>query len=354
MARILSEVIQPPPFYHPAAANVWIDVHKGIRDIQPRFLIGSNGQCQAFVPLVLWRRSWKQAAQRVLLPVGHDDFDYNEPLVIAGGEAFDWSNFWSAMLSECRKTYGHEYDRIELKGVRGIYVAGHSFFTEKEECPLLDLSRLSDAGECMRTLSGGERRELERRKRNLQAIGEVSHHVYDAAEDHQAAGALIKMLDAHRRRWPKAYKADGFHRKLLLQLMPAGLLHFSELRLANKAISWRFAFKDRQTFYSYMPAFDVEWMQYSPGTLHLLENIKWAIQHKYATFDFLRGREKYKDSWSSGVISLFSGQEAGSRSLNRARTAAAGLFTKLSMLRLKLTDRKRPLGETRGTRLLGI
>ncbi len=56
----------------------------------------------------------------------------------------------------------------------------------------------------------------------------------------------------------------------------------------------------RKTFNAYQTGFDQHYAKVSPGKASILLGIQDAIELGFATFDFLRGEEHYKDSYAGG------------------------------------------------------
>ena len=56
----------------------------------------------------------------------------------------------------------------------------------------------------------------------------------------------------------------------------------------------------RKTFNAYQTGFDQRYAKVSPGKASILLGIQDAIELGFATFDFLRGEEHYKDSYAGG------------------------------------------------------
>lgn len=46
-------------FFHPALARAWVDTYLPLQDMRPLFAVVENGGTTAVLPLVLWRRNWK-------------------------------------------------------------------------------------------------------------------------------------------------------------------------------------------------------------------------------------------------------------------------------------------------------
>ena len=69
-------------FFHPALCTAWIDTYRPIRNLQPLFCIAKQEHTTIFLPLVLWKKNWKNAFQKIVISVGYSDFDYHDALIV--------------------------------------------------------------------------------------------------------------------------------------------------------------------------------------------------------------------------------------------------------------------------------
>lgn len=291
-------------FFHPALARAWVETYLPLRDIKPLFLVARHDDVTVFFPLILWRRNWKNAFLREIIPLGYSDFDYHDPLIIGTLDAFHRAVFWNALLDGLHKL-GVSFDRIQLDGVRDDLVKNDRLgWLEDEICPYCDISSFSSPDLFLPSLVKSLRGDLRRQVRRLEEHGDLTCHVYSCGDVDGALVALEQFLRVHAERWPKAYKALFFHENLIRRGIPAGVVHFSELRLNNKAISWHLGFVNRQRFYYYLPASELNWARYSPSKVHLLKCAEEAIRLKLSVYDHLRGVENYKGSWTDSFTQL--------------------------------------------------
>lgn len=306
-------------FFHPALAMAWIDTYLPLRDMQPRFLVAHSGSADVFLPLVRWRRNWRNAFQRLWVPVGYSDYDYHDPLSSEALDATGWASFWSAFLKECASRWRDDFDEILVPGIRDGCSGTGSEWTEAGVCPLSDLSECQSIADFTRRLRKSLRGDLGRQQRRLEQLGPVTYVVARGDDVEQAVASVTSLLEHHARRWPNAYKPPGLHRRLVSDALAAGVLHMSELRLSSRAISWHLGFIWRGRYYYYLPAMDPEYAQYSPGKLHLLKCVEDAIRLRLRIFDHLRGVESYKNGWCDQVTTLKALRHAGQRPMNSAR-----------------------------------
>lgn len=291
-------------FAQPSLARAWIETYRPLRNIQPRFIIASREGCEVFLPLVLWRRNWKNGWVRVLLPLGHGDFDYHDPLVVGKWNNSEQTLYWKEIVNHIGTRFGREFDRLEISGIHGQGNADG--WIASDTCPYCDLLPFSDLAGFLSTVHKSLRNDLSRQQRRLSARGAVRMHIYHNSDTAGILCALETFLKHHNRRWPNAYKAPHLHMNLVKRTAVENILHFSELRLDEKAISWHLGFVSRETFYYYMPAYDVDYRDFSPGKIHLLYCVGDALSRGLSSFDHLRGEENYKNGWATQVDRLHS------------------------------------------------
>lgn len=291
-------------FAHPALAKAWVQTYLPMRDLRPLFLICTWAETTVFLPLVLWRKNWKHLWQRELLPLGGADFDYHDPLVAGPGASLPWAEFWALLPTELARL-GLPWDRINIAGISGSLAVNGAGWQADEECPRLDLSHFTSPDQLLPTLGQSLRGDLKRQMRRLSEQGDVDLHVYGAGDLPQGLASLPDFLLNHSLRWPQAYKAPRFHENLLACGLPKDIVHFSELRLDHRPISWHLGFVDGCRYYYYLPAIDPKFAKFSPGKVHLLKCVEEAIRMRLSLFDHLRGREPYKADWANSSKKLY-------------------------------------------------
>lgn len=285
-------------FFHPSLSMAWIETYLKLRDIKPLFYLLSWDEKEVLMPLVFWKKNWKHLRQKAIKPIGHNDFDYADPLTNSSLTASEWNKVWGLILNDIKQT--QKYDKIAIRNIHQECSGNDYSWSAEEFCPFIDLKAFSTLSDFFNSLPGKQAKELRRRYRRLNEIGKVELHHFTATEVQEALGELTQMLQAHSMHWPKAYKAPGLHSNLVKKGLEAGTLHFSVLKLDGNTISWRIGFMQGKRYYSYMPAYLQLYANYSPGKLHQIECIGYAIEHGCHVFDMLRGNEAYKSEWASG------------------------------------------------------
>ena len=91
-------------FFHPSLVKAWIDTYLPLRELTPIFVWGKcvDGN-EIFLPLVLWKKNWKNAFLKTIVPVGYSDYDYHEPIFKENIVEFEL--FWKELLSFLQNHY---------------------------------------------------------------------------------------------------------------------------------------------------------------------------------------------------------------------------------------------------------
>ena len=294
-------------FFHPALVKAWVETYLPLRRLEPRFLVARQGESTVFLPLVLWRRNWKNAWQRLLIPAGYSDFDYHDPIRVGPANGSRLGDFWSAFIGEISAgTETKNVDRLLLPGLRTGATADGSLVETGETCLACQLEDYPNSEAFLSSLKRSVRHAIRRQIRRMNEQGPLHYRVYDADQEDSAMNALPLFLKAHARRWPRAYRAPGLHAALLREGLRAGVAHFSELRVGDQPISWRFVFFYKRRLYSYISAFLENYAILSPSTVHRFFCLQYALEKKKALiYDLLRGDENYKHDWADHSVPLY-------------------------------------------------
>lgn len=290
-------------FFHPALVKAWVETYIPLWNISPFFLIARHGDMTVFLPLVLWKRNWKNAFLREIIPVGYSNFDYHDPIIVGPTDAFKPDFFWSSLFKQLDRI-DVRFDTINITGIRSQYAGSGQEWEKDEICPYCDIACFRNPEDFLPTLKSSLRGDLRRQIRRLEEQGSLSYHVYTSNELPDSLAALPEFLDLHAQRWPNAYKAPDFHENLLRHSLKEGIVHFSELRLDDKPISWHLGFVDSDRFYYYLPAINPAFAKLSPGKVHLLKCVEEAIRLNLSVYDHLRGEESYKSGWTDETEQL--------------------------------------------------
>lgn len=305
-------------FNHPALGMAWIECYRKLRQIHPLFCIARSKDNLVFLPLVVWKKNWKNSFQTWIIPVGYSEYDYHDPIVTGSG-SLDWNQIYCRCLEALHGT--QIFDQIHLHGIRQP-LEDTGWEKEAEYCPYADLTSLSGMNDIQKSLRGSLRGDLNRQMRKLEQLGPISLHFIRETGGNVLTEILPKFLELHRARWPYAYKAEGFHRLVLEKGLPAGIVDFSELKVEAETISWHLGFKDSDRYYYYMPVINPAYSNYSPGKVHLLYLMNESVNNKQRVFDHLRGSESYKSGWTQQVMPLYAYSEMSAKLSSRIKVTS--------------------------------
>lgn len=301
---IYNNADNPNVFMHPALGMAWLKVYRQLRSLEPYFIIAKKGNSQVFFPLLLWNLSGKSAFLKKMIPVGFSDFDYTGPIYrnLTGRE--DRQNFWDELTRIVTlENVLKKFDQVEFTGIRDRFKLS-GFKVIEERCPKINLVSMENCEFFVSTIPVKLRKDLNRRRNRLEEKGAVEFMVLSSMKEIKKSFPLF--MKWHALKWPEAYKAPGLYEKVVQDSLNAGILNYSVLTLDKNPISIRMGFFNKDTFYSYIPVYDPQYAQYSPGKMHLLHCICWAIEHRLTIFDHLRGEEPYKTEWAHGSYPIYS------------------------------------------------
>lgn len=316
-------------FFHPALVKAWTDTYRKVRDISPMYCVAEADGVVVFLPLVLWKRNWKNAFLRMLVPAGYSDYDYHDPIVTATVTKEFMGSFWQMLEERLYKVEAKHYDRLEIIGIRGHEMSDGYWQKSSEQSFYNVLTGYSSYKEFISGIPKSLRQDIGRRKRRLAEEGALFYKVHSTDETQNALLELDAMLEAHRKRRPLSYKASGFHHALMKNGLPSNLIHFSVLTLNGKAISWRLGFQYKKHFYSYMPAFLNKFSRFSPSKVHLAYTIEDAFKSGIRIFDHLRGAHGYKNEWMTQSLDLYSYSFDSNKTMSILRLQMAGYLRKM-------------------------
>jgi len=277
-------------FFHPDIAKVWIDTYMPIRDIKPMFCIAKYKNTTIFMPLVLWKKNWKNAFIKSIIPIGYSDYDYHDPIVV--GDEIDMNLFWKKLIENINRNFS--YDEFLIDGIYSKKLVNNNLFFINEVAPYIDLRYFNTFDDFLSSLKSKARNDYKRQLKRLSEVGNIEYKSLTCASKEEALKELDNMLYFHSKRWPNAYKPPKYHFNLIDRLLEKKLLYFSILQLNDTTISWNLSFIYKKKFYFYMPAYNEKYHKYSPGKLIMLLSLKDSIEKNFLIYDLLKGAENYK------------------------------------------------------------
>lgn len=178
--------------------------------------------------------------------------------------------------------------------------------TYTEPCPYLPLP---DSWEVLRQQLGKNMRyNLGRYKRKLEKLfpGAVEFQLVKTEE--QLNKTIPKLYEYHNliqeakndlRGIFEDESVAGFHNEFSQAALSSGNLRLYSLSVENEIIATLYCYIYGDTILFYQTGYNPEWQQYSPGRLLMAHVIESSINEGAKEFDFLRGDEDYKSSWTT-------------------------------------------------------
>lgn len=280
-------------FFHPLLAKIWVKTYRPLRNISPVFVWADNGQGNTVImPMAIWKRNWKNAFIKTIVPLGHSDYDYHDPIFLKRPSDEEYDSYWDALLN---KLAAFGADEIAIDGM--VRTSHHREWEETEICPGLNLEEIHNADDLLKFLKPNLRMNIKRRTKRLGEMGELTLREYKSWVE--ASGFFETFMKAHSEHWPNAYKAPGFHRNILQYGLPTDIVTFSALCIGERPVAGHLGFRFRGRFYYYMTAFDRDLSKLAPASIHLFKLIEDSIGRGLKVYDHLRGDETYKGGWSN-------------------------------------------------------
>ena len=161
-------------FFHPTMVKIWLDTYIPLRKLTPLFVWGeSTDGNKVLLPLVMWKKDWKGAYMRSIIPVGYSDYDYHDPLFLNSPNEEELSSFWDELLI---LLHTYSADEILLEGFRDMCVVTKNEWAQDEICPSLDLTKIPSEESLMAFFSTKLRGDIRRQIRRLGEMGTLRFH----------------------------------------------------------------------------------------------------------------------------------------------------------------------------------
>ncbi|MFQ6121876.1 MAG: GNAT family N-acetyltransferase [Dehalococcoidales bacterium] len=245
---------------------------------------------------------------------GTDVCDYMDFVAAPGMEG----HFFDALLDDLRQR-GINY--LDLRSLRpdstvithlvgvarnqGCEVSCHGAGVSVE----LDLPSTWD--EYLGILTGKQRREIRRKLRRLEEMGNIDYHVIeDKAAVHDVMDTFLKLFSGSRQ--DKAVfmteRRESFFRAMTETMAEVKLLKLGILELGTLPVAMVTCFDYNDGVYLYNSGYDPQYRSLSVGLLSKALCIKDSIGKGRKRFDFLKGAEAYKYHLGGKEIPLYNCQ----------------------------------------------
>lgn len=175
----------------------------------------------------------------------------------------------------------------------------------------INLSRTFE--EYFKTLSRDKRNKFRRYKKHLSGQFEVA--LVDSIDKNNLDKNFDCFINLHQKRWNKKGE-DGsfslkrtnfndFHREIVHQFFEKKWLQLSFLEVKDEIVSGQYNYIYNNVLYNYSIGFNPDWYEQRVGTILQLLVIEKCFAMGFTEFDFLRGEEAYKFSWTKTVRKNF-------------------------------------------------
>lgn len=303
--RLVARSPMPSPFMRWAWHRAWADSAPR-HELEEAFavvLYGPRGSVEGLVPMALrqvrFRRTSARALGWAIDGVGAPDhldipllagtaLDAALPLM----EALSWDVLVLGSVAADAPGVLELSNALERRGL-----SVHRSATEP--CPYLDLPSTWDA--YLASLPPSRRQTIRRKERVLQREHAMS--VTDYAPERLDEGwHLLQTL--HAQRWNGAGvlgdpRLNSLLRRFTSELASRNEVWLTTLDIDGVPVAGWYGFTWNDTVYFYQSGRDPDWESASVGSVLTGQMIRRAIERGYTRFDFLRGREAYKLSWTS-------------------------------------------------------
>ena len=295
----------PSPFMRWAWHQAWADSAPP-PELDAAFVVevhGPEGTVEALIPMSLrqmrFRRTRTKALGWAIDGVGAPDH-LDAPVVpgtsldavLSAVEDLPWDVMVLAHVASDAPGVAQLSDALRR---RGLSVRR----TATEPCPYLDLPE--DWDSYLAARSSSRRETIRRKERRLRREHRVS--VTDYVPERLDDGwRLLQTL--HAQRWDGGGvladpRLNDLLRRFTSELAGRDEVWLTTLDVDDVAVAAWYGFAWNDTVFFYQSGRDPRWEPASVGLVLMATMIRRAIDRGYRRFDFLRGREAYKLTWTS-------------------------------------------------------
>jgi CelD/BcsL family acetyltransferase involved in cellulose biosynthesis len=199
------------------------------------------------------------------------------------------------------------------------------------------------------------RGKLERTRRRLEELGEVSFEMGDGGEDLDRLLSEIYRVEASGWKGTRGTaiasrpETERFYREVARWARDRGVLRLSVLRLDGVVIAGEIALHEAGHHLGLKAGFDGALARFGPGMLLLRDLIREDFERGLTTFEFLGDEAEWKERWSTGRREVVRVQAFAPSALGVAHFSAYRYGRPAAFRARALVDRIRERGRrTRG------
>ena len=169
----------------------------------------------------------------------------------------------------------------------------YKILTKEETAPVLVLSPDYSYEVIEKKWSRSHRGDIRRQKKRISELGKTKF-VVESSKD-EIKKYFSHFYSLYSQKWGGEDKSsEKFFFDLALNHR---LSVFSYYSVNGSPVAYHLGFKSKKKFYYYMPGFEGEFQNYSPGKILTSLLLEKACEDKIPYFDFLLGSEPYKYNW---------------------------------------------------------
>lgn len=159
--------------------------------------------------------------------------------------------------------------------------------------------------EYQNSMSKKLRKNIQYSIRSMEKRGALDLQQMDS--ETESTKMLEEFFALHQKRWQamkvksafSQQKNRAFFSEITKNMSGKDWIDFSVLKWNNRTIAMHFGYRYNKTFYYYIPTFDYDYRKYSPGSILVYKLLEDSFSRKLKLFDFLRGKEPYKELWAN-------------------------------------------------------
>lgn len=286
----------------------WVDAFSNGSRVYPQIVtVRRGGKLVALLPLTVRRYGplrWGEA-------LGADTGQYCDMLV--AGDAANDEAIYDAVWSGIRAA---KIDAIRLPNVQDgsplarLLGPHRSIQSEPMASHTLDPKKIEGGFEAyIQSKPAKRRRNLRRRRRNLEAIGPV---VYETVTDPDAIADIVsesvsqKLAWLRSRRLPSPFLARkavaSWMTETARRALATGNLHLVALKVGERIVSAQLGFVCGGRFIGYFSSFDTEFATHAVGTMRVEAFLEEAFRNGWL-IDLMPRHDEFKLDWVESGIS---------------------------------------------------
>jgi CelD/BcsL family acetyltransferase involved in cellulose biosynthesis len=185
----------------------------------------------------------------------------------------------------------------------------------EREAPFVVLPRELDRESLISRFSANMRKELRRKRRKLEAQGNLSFAVHRSGPEAEKAveKALIFKSEwlACRGLTSRAF-SEGRERALIQQVLksqnkdesPKAGVAVSELALDGRTLASEIGFYQGSRYYAFLGSYDEAMADWGAGTLQMEETMLWCSAQGFECYDLFAPADSYKLRWTTDTVAV--------------------------------------------------